>query len=201
MTSGTWTRTHEGRTVVRRQPGQSSRIERRKPCPRCSRGRSPPSARCSLRGSMPSCSSPRKICSAISPAPPAIGCLLKDRPADGDHPKREGILAALINRDGPGIDPDPRSTIDITVAKALSRAMEQRGHPAVAAIPPGRRLHAGRPDRRRAGVSGPACQACRFRTNPSFAASASTPLLRPRPKSTARNFNVRRLVNFRSSRR
>ncbi len=53
--------------------------------------------------------------------------LLKDRPADDHHPERKGILAALINRDGPGIDPNLRSTIDIRVAKALSRAMEQAG--------------------------------------------------------------------------
>lgn len=52
---------------------------------------------------------------------------LKDCPADQHHPERKGILAALINRDGPGIDPDLRTTIDIRVAKALSRAMEQAG--------------------------------------------------------------------------
>ena len=52
---------------------------------------------------------------------------LKDRPADEHHPERKGILAALINRDCPGIDPDLRSAIDIKVAKALSRAMEQAG--------------------------------------------------------------------------
>ncbi len=52
---------------------------------------------------------------------------LKDRPADEHHPERMGILAALINRDGQGIDPDLRTTIDIKVAKALSRAMEQAG--------------------------------------------------------------------------
>jgi serine/threonine protein kinase len=52
---------------------------------------------------------------------------LKDRPADQHHPERQGILAALINRDGQGIDPDLRTTIDIKVAKALSRAMEQAG--------------------------------------------------------------------------
>src|SRR5947199_2102987 len=53
--------------------------------------------------------------------------LLKDRPADAHHPERKGILAALINRDGPGIDPTLRSAIDIRVAKAISRAMEQAG--------------------------------------------------------------------------
>jgi serine/threonine protein kinase len=52
---------------------------------------------------------------------------LKDRPADQHHPERKGILAALINRDGQGIDPDLRTTIDIKVAKALARAMEQAG--------------------------------------------------------------------------
>ncbi len=52
---------------------------------------------------------------------------LKDRPAEGDRPERKGIMAALLNRDCPGIDPDPRSAIDTKVAKALSRAMEQAG--------------------------------------------------------------------------
>jgi hypothetical protein len=53
--------------------------------------------------------------------------LLKDRPADEHHPDRKGILAALINREAPGIDPNPRDYIDIKVAKALARAMEQAG--------------------------------------------------------------------------
>ena len=52
---------------------------------------------------------------------------LKDRPADPHHPERKGILAALNNRDGQGIDPELRYPIDIKVAKALSRAMEQAG--------------------------------------------------------------------------
>ena len=52
---------------------------------------------------------------------------LKDRPQKGERSERKGILAALMNRDCPGVDPDPRATIDIKVAKALSRAMEQAG--------------------------------------------------------------------------
>jgi serine/threonine protein kinase len=52
---------------------------------------------------------------------------VKDRPAEGDRPERKGILAALLNRDCAGVDPDLRSTIDTPVAKALSRAMEQAG--------------------------------------------------------------------------
>lgn len=52
---------------------------------------------------------------------------LKDCPADQHHPAKDGILAALINRRGDGIDPELRTTIDIKVAKALSRAIEQAG--------------------------------------------------------------------------
>src|SRR4051812_159681 len=36
-------------------------------------------------------------------------------------------MAALLNRDCLGVDPDPRSAIDTKVAKALGRAMEQAG--------------------------------------------------------------------------
>jgi serine/threonine protein kinase len=53
--------------------------------------------------------------------------LLKDRPKTDTRPEQKGILAALINRDGPGIDADLRGAIDIKVAKALSRGMEQAG--------------------------------------------------------------------------
>ena len=53
--------------------------------------------------------------------------LLKDRPKTDTRPEQKGILAALINRAGPGIDTDLRGVIDIKVAKALSRGMEQAG--------------------------------------------------------------------------
>jgi len=53
--------------------------------------------------------------------------LLKDRLKTDTRPEQKGILAALINRDGPGIDADLRGVIDIKVAKALSRAMDQAG--------------------------------------------------------------------------
>jgi len=53
--------------------------------------------------------------------------LLKERPADAHHPERKGILAALINREGPGIDPNCRDYIDIKVMKAIDRAMYQAG--------------------------------------------------------------------------
>jgi serine/threonine protein kinase len=52
---------------------------------------------------------------------------LTDRQVEGDRKERKGILAALLNRDCLGVDPDLRSAIDTPVAKALSRAMEQAG--------------------------------------------------------------------------
>jgi hypothetical protein len=52
---------------------------------------------------------------------------LKDRPREGDRSERKGIIRALMNRDCAEVDSDPRATIDIKVAKALSRAMEQAG--------------------------------------------------------------------------
>ena len=70
---------------------------------------------------------PMTMFSANSPATPETGCYLKDRSKTETRPEQKGILAALINRERPGIDADPRAVIDIRVAKALSRAMEQVG--------------------------------------------------------------------------
>lgn len=64
-------------------------------------------------------------CDLVGPARSRV--CLKDRPTQPDKTERKGILAALLNRDCPGVDPDPRSPIDTKVAKALSRAMEQAG--------------------------------------------------------------------------
>lgn len=52
---------------------------------------------------------------------------LQDRKTSDMQKERKGILKALMSRDGQGIDPGLRSTIDIKVSKALSRAMESAG--------------------------------------------------------------------------
>ena len=52
---------------------------------------------------------------------------LTDRKASGEQKERKGILKAVLNRDGQGIDSELRSIIDIKVAKAISRAMESAG--------------------------------------------------------------------------
>ena len=44
-----------------------------------------------------------------------------------DQKEHKGIIRAITARDGQGIDPNLRTTIDIRVAKAISRAMESEG--------------------------------------------------------------------------
>lgn len=53
-------------------------------------------------------------------------CLV-DRPAADGRPARPGILAALVNREAPGVEPTSRDAIDVRTAKALARAMDQAG--------------------------------------------------------------------------
>lgn len=53
--------------------------------------------------------------------------LLRDLPATETQPERPGIMAALLNRQGPGISPEARGHIDASVARAISRAIEQAG--------------------------------------------------------------------------
>ena len=108
---------------------------------------------------------------------------LKDRPAEGDRPERKGIIAALLNRDCQGVDPDLRSTIDTPVAKALSRAMEQAG------IRPSQRARRvgdyvlGELIADGVGLSGLACQA-RLLRRTFIAGSGSTPSPRRHRKRT-----------------
>lgn len=53
--------------------------------------------------------------------------LLRDHKDPSGRTTRDGIVTAMMQRVGPGIDPDPRGTIDSRLANALSRAMEQAG--------------------------------------------------------------------------
>jgi serine/threonine protein kinase len=59
--------------------------------------------------------------------PAAHRVFLKDRKASDSQKERKGILAALLRREGQGIDPELRSTIDTKVARALSKAIDDFG--------------------------------------------------------------------------
>ena len=52
---------------------------------------------------------------------------LTDREANHPGGLRQGIRAALINREVPGVEASPRSPIDIRVARMLTQALEQAG--------------------------------------------------------------------------
>ena len=52
---------------------------------------------------------------------------LKDRQASETQKERNGILAALLRREGQGIDPNRRSAIDAKVARAIGKAIDESG--------------------------------------------------------------------------
>jgi len=52
---------------------------------------------------------------------------LRDRKATDTQKERNGILAALIRREGQGIDSELRSTIDTKVARAIAKAIDDSG--------------------------------------------------------------------------
>jgi len=53
--------------------------------------------------------------------------LLRDLPATESQPERPGIVAALLNRQGPGISRENRGSVDASLARIISRAIEQAG--------------------------------------------------------------------------
>ncbi len=52
---------------------------------------------------------------------------LRDKPATDDRPERPGIMAALINRECPGLDKHPRGTHDTPMSNAIGQALNQAG--------------------------------------------------------------------------
>ena len=122
---GTWVRTHEGKTVTEDNPVV---LANRKAKALISLLKSQPATR-TIR--MPwmevvvFLSADHLQCELTGQARNRV--LLQDLPATDSSPERPGILSALLNRQGPGIEQECRSLIDIKVAKSLSRAMEQAG--------------------------------------------------------------------------
>jgi len=121
----TWTRTHDGKTVTEDNPVL---LANRKAKALVSLLRSQPAARAIRMPWLEAVvflSADHLQCELTGHALNRV--LLQDQPATDSRPERPGILAALLNRQGPGIEPESRSLIDIKVAKSLSRAMEQAG--------------------------------------------------------------------------
>ena len=123
--TATWTRTHDGRTVTEDSPVL---LANRKAKTLVTLLKSQPAARNIRMPWMEAVvflSADNLQCDLTGLARHRV--LLKDRPESDVPTERDGVLAALLNRRGYGIEPESRSLIDIKVAKSLSRAMEQAG--------------------------------------------------------------------------
>jgi serine/threonine protein kinase len=71
------------------------------------------------------CSAPDLVCELQGNA--RLRVCLRDREAEGDKPARPGILAAVMRRDCPGLDPVSKGTHDRPMARIVSQAVEQAG--------------------------------------------------------------------------
>src|SRR5262249_54777961 len=86
-----------------------------------------------VRGSVPFVeplvflSAPDIVCKLRDTA--AYGVCLRDRDASPGQPERPGILAAVRRRDCPGLPPKPGPTVDRSLARMISQAIEQSGIP------------------------------------------------------------------------
>ncbi|QGJ70863.1 BREX system serine/threonine kinase PglW [Planctomycetales bacterium 10988] len=123
--AGTWTRTHEGRTVSEDNPVMLANRKAKALVSLLKSQQAVKKVRVPWLDALVFLSADELQCDLSGPARNRV--LLQDRPVEESRPERKGILAALLNREGPGIDPDCRSLIDSKVAKALSRAVEQSG--------------------------------------------------------------------------
>ena len=123
--AGTWTRTHEGRTKSEDNPVLLANRKAKALSSLLKSQQAVKKVRVPWLDALVFLSADDLQCDLSGPA--ANRVLLKDRPANESRPERNGILAALMSREGPGVDPNNRSLIDNKVAKALARAIEQAG--------------------------------------------------------------------------
>lgn len=123
--AGTWTRTQEGRTVSEDNPVMLANRKAKALVSLLKSQQATKKIRVPWMDAVVFLSADELHCDLEGPARNRV--VLKDRPAQESRPERKGILAALLNREGPGIDPDSRNLIDSKVAKAISRAFEQSG--------------------------------------------------------------------------
>ncbi|WP_182870885.1 BREX system serine/threonine kinase PglW [Stieleria mannarensis] len=123
--AGTWIRTHEGRTKSEDNPVMLANRKAKALVSLLKAQQAVKKVRVPWMDALVFLSADDLQCELTGSARNRV--VLRDRPAEESSPKRNGVLAALLNRKGPGIDPESHSLIDSKVAKALSRAMEQAG--------------------------------------------------------------------------
>ncbi len=120
-----WTRTHEGRAVTEDNPVLLANRKAKLLVSLLKTQSACRNVRVPWLDAVVFLSAEQLQCELQGPARNRV--LLRDREATEHGPERPGIIAALMNREGPGIDPQLRGQIDTKLARALSRAVEQAG--------------------------------------------------------------------------
>lgn len=123
--AGTWTRTHEGKTISEDNPVLLANRKAKALSSLIKAQAATKKIRVPWLDAVVFLSSDDLQCDLTGPA--ANRVFLKDRKATDKLPERNGILKALLNREGQGIDPDLRSTIDSKVARAIAKAIDDAG--------------------------------------------------------------------------
>ena len=125
--AGTWTWEHEGRQFTDDNPAIAADRKAKKLRSLLERQKSIKK----LRGRLPFieplvfCSAEQIQCNLTGNARYKV--CLRDRDAAGDQPQRPGIMAALMRRQCPGLDPNPKGRVDRPLARAVSQAMKDAG--------------------------------------------------------------------------
>jgi len=124
--AGTWTWTHEGRTVTTDNPVVLANAKAKKLRSLLQRQRAAKG-----RGEVPYVE-PLVFCSAPDlqfdlDGTAARRVCLRDDERARDAPARPGVMAAIMRRECPGLDPHPKGTHDRPTAKLVSQAMDQAG--------------------------------------------------------------------------
>ena len=124
--AGTWTWEHDGRYATLDNPLPATNLKAKKLKKLLESQKI-----CKSKGHLPFIE-PLVFLSATDlqcelPATARLRVALRDREATPDHPLRPGILAALRQRQCPGLDAAPRGTHDRPTARLVGQALEQAG--------------------------------------------------------------------------
>jgi hypothetical protein len=124
--AGTWTWDTEGKLSTVDSPLVAANLKAKKLRSLLQRQRA-----CQKKGRIPFiealvfCSAPNLQCELQGNG--RLRVCLRDREAAGDKPASPGVIAAVMRRDCPGLDPAAKGAHDRPMAKTVSQAMDQAG--------------------------------------------------------------------------
>ncbi len=124
--AGTWTWENEGKLYTVDSPLIAANLKAKKLASLLQKQRAfQKKGRIPFIEALVFCSAPDLTCQLQGNA--RLRVCLRDRDKDGDKPARPGIMAALINRDCPGLDASARGTHDRPMARNIGQAMKDAG--------------------------------------------------------------------------